>query len=106
MHSVAQPLIKDQVSAGEWRCRVELAAAYRLMDHFGVRDLTYNHLSARVLGEPNAILIKPSDSCLGRSRHRACSSTASTEGPCAAQTARLEAAPSLSMQDWRGCGRS
>jgi len=65
MHSVAQPLIKDQVSAGEWRCRVELAAAYRLMDHFGVRDLTYNHLSARVLGEPNAILIKPSDFMFG-----------------------------------------
>jgi ribulose-5-phosphate 4-epimerase/fuculose-1-phosphate aldolase len=65
MRGVAQPSIKDRVSAAEWRCRVELAAAYRLMDHFGVRDLTYNHLSARVPGEPNAILIKPSDFMFG-----------------------------------------
>jgi ribulose-5-phosphate 4-epimerase/fuculose-1-phosphate aldolase len=49
----------------EWRCRVELAAAYRLLDHFGVSDLTYNHLSARVPGEPNALLIKPSDFIFG-----------------------------------------
>ena len=49
----------------EWRCRLELAAAYRLMDHFGVRDLTYNHLSARVPGEADAILIKPGDFMFG-----------------------------------------
>jgi ribulose-5-phosphate 4-epimerase/fuculose-1-phosphate aldolase len=35
------------------------------MDHFGVRDLTYNHLSARVPGEPDAILIKPGDFMFG-----------------------------------------
>jgi ribulose-5-phosphate 4-epimerase/fuculose-1-phosphate aldolase len=53
--------IRDQIGTAEWQCRVELAAAYRLMDYFGVRDLTYNHLSARVPGEPNAILLKPGD---------------------------------------------
>ncbi len=53
------------MSPEEWRCRCDLAAAYRLMDHFGVRDLTYNHLSARVPGEPDAILIKPSDFMFG-----------------------------------------
>ncbi len=53
------------VPEAEWRCRVDLAAAYRLMDHFGVRDLTYNHLSARVPGEPGAILLKPSDFMFG-----------------------------------------
>jgi ribulose-5-phosphate 4-epimerase/fuculose-1-phosphate aldolase len=57
--------IKLQVSEAEWQCRCELAAAYRLMDHFGVRDLTYNHLSARVPGENNAILIKPGDFMFG-----------------------------------------
>ncbi len=53
----------------ERQCRTDLAAAYRLMDHFGVRDLTYNHLSARVPGEAEAILIKPTDFMFRRS-HR------------------------------------
>jgi ribulose-5-phosphate 4-epimerase/fuculose-1-phosphate aldolase len=52
-------------SEAERQCRKELAAAYRLMDYFGVRDLTYNHLSARVPGEANAILIKPNDFMFG-----------------------------------------
>ena len=47
------------MSPAESRARVELAAAYRLLAHFGVSDLTYNHLSARVPGEPQALLIKP-----------------------------------------------
>jgi len=53
------------MSEAEWATRVDLAAAYRLMDHFGVRDLTYNHLSARVPGEPGALLIKPGDFMFG-----------------------------------------
>ena len=36
----------------EQRTRIDLAAAYRLLAHAGVSDLTYNHLSARVPGEP------------------------------------------------------
>ncbi len=51
--------VRDRVSEAEWRQRVELAAAYRLLAHFGVSDLTYNHLSARVPGEPNHLLLKP-----------------------------------------------
>jgi ribulose-5-phosphate 4-epimerase/fuculose-1-phosphate aldolase len=62
---VAQKSKRSEVSDAEWSCRVGLAAAYRLMDHFGVRDLTYNHLSARVPGEPDAILIKPGDHMFG-----------------------------------------
>jgi ribulose-5-phosphate 4-epimerase/fuculose-1-phosphate aldolase len=57
--------IRSQFGDAEWRCRLDLAAAYRLMDHFGVRDLTYNHLSARVPGETDAILIKPGDFMFG-----------------------------------------
>jgi ribulose-5-phosphate 4-epimerase/fuculose-1-phosphate aldolase len=56
---------QSRCSAAEWTTRVDLAAAYRLMDHFGVRDLTYNHLSARVPDEPSALLIKRSDHMFG-----------------------------------------
>jgi ribulose-5-phosphate 4-epimerase/fuculose-1-phosphate aldolase len=65
MRVVATKAVQSQVSAAEWSCRVALAAAYRLLDHFGVRDLTYNHLSARVPDEPNAILLKPGDHMFG-----------------------------------------
>lgn len=47
------------MNPGERRARIELAASYRLLAHFGVSDLTYNHLSARVPEEPGALLIKP-----------------------------------------------
>lgn len=47
-----------KVSPEEWQARVELAACHRLLAHFGVQDLTYNHLSVRVPGEPDKLLIK------------------------------------------------
>ena len=50
--------VRQSVSQQEWQARVDLAACYRLMAHAGVQDLTYNHLSARVPGEPNRLLIK------------------------------------------------
>ena len=53
--------VRDQVSPEEWRARVELAAGHRVLAHYGVNDLTYNHFSLRVPGEPNAMLIKPTD---------------------------------------------
>lgn len=53
--------VRDTVSPEEWQARVDLAAVYRLMAHYGVNDLTYNHLSARVPGEPDRLLIKPRD---------------------------------------------
>lgn len=49
------------MTPAERAARVDLAASYRLMAHFGVSDLTYNHLSARVPGEPGRLLIKPRD---------------------------------------------
>jgi len=42
--------IRDEVSADEWRVRVDLAACYRLVDYYGMTDLTYNHITARVPG--------------------------------------------------------
>lgn len=65
MGSVGSERARSDIPESEWACRIALAAAYRLMDHFGVRDLTYNHLSARVPGEPYAILIKPGDHMFG-----------------------------------------
>lgn len=49
--------IRDRVSAEEWSVRVELAACYRLMAHFGLTDLIYNHITARVPGPEHHILI-------------------------------------------------
>lgn len=42
--------LKGQVSEDEWRIRVDLAACYRLVSHFGWDDLIYTHLSARLPG--------------------------------------------------------
>lgn len=53
------------MSRAEWEARLDLAAAHRLMDHFGVRDLTYNHLSARVPDAPDMLLIKAPDMMFG-----------------------------------------
>ena len=53
--------VRASVSEAEWELRVELAAAHRLMAHFGIQDLTHNHLTARVPGEPGHFLIKPAD---------------------------------------------
>jgi len=53
--------LRDRVSEAEWRTRIELAAAHRLMAHFGIQDLTHNHLTARVPDAPHLFLIKPAD---------------------------------------------
>jgi ribulose-5-phosphate 4-epimerase/fuculose-1-phosphate aldolase len=53
--------VRASVSEAEWKTRVELAAAHRLLAHFGVTDLTHNHLTARVPDEPGHMLIKAAD---------------------------------------------
>jgi len=50
--------VRDLVSAEEWQLRCELAAAHRLIAHFVFVDMTYNHISARVPGEPGHFLVK------------------------------------------------
>ena len=50
--------IRLQASAAEWQARVELAAGHRVLAHYGVDDMTYNHFSLRVPGEPEHMLIK------------------------------------------------
>ena len=44
---------------GEAVLRCQLAAAYRLVDHFGWTELIYGHLTARVPGEHAHFLINP-----------------------------------------------
>jgi ribulose-5-phosphate 4-epimerase/fuculose-1-phosphate aldolase len=50
--------LRARISAAEWETRVELAAAYRLVAHFGWDDLIYTHISARVPGTED-FLINP-----------------------------------------------
>jgi ribulose-5-phosphate 4-epimerase/fuculose-1-phosphate aldolase len=51
--------VKENVSAEEWQVRVDLAAAYRLVAHYGWDDLIFTHLSARVPGPEHHFLINP-----------------------------------------------
>lgn len=51
--------VKQQVSAEEWKLRVDLAAAYRLVALFGWDDLVFTHISARVPGPEHHFLINP-----------------------------------------------
>lgn len=43
----------------EYEARVNLAACYRLMPMFGMSDLVYNHITARIPGTDDEILINP-----------------------------------------------
>ena len=47
------------ISDAEWRARVDLAAAYRLVAERGWDDLIYTHISLAVPGEPGRFLINP-----------------------------------------------
>lgn len=47
---LAVPDRRGRVSDAEWRQRVDLAAAYRLVALFGWDDLVFTHISARVAG--------------------------------------------------------
>ena len=47
------------MSAAERQVREDLAAAYRLVAHFGLDDSIYTHISARVPGTDDQFLINP-----------------------------------------------
>ncbi len=49
--------LHGRVSEAEWRARVDLAACYRLCDRYGMSDMIYTHISARVPDEPGHFLI-------------------------------------------------
>jgi ribulose-5-phosphate 4-epimerase/fuculose-1-phosphate aldolase len=51
--------LQGRVSEDEWRTRVDLAAAYRLVALFGWDDLVFTHITARVPGTEDQFLINP-----------------------------------------------
>src|SRR6476620_8688274 len=56
--SVAVP-IPTQMSDAERAVRIDLAACYRLVAHYGWDDLVFTHISARVPGDDHHFLINP-----------------------------------------------
>jgi ribulose-5-phosphate 4-epimerase/fuculose-1-phosphate aldolase len=68
MSVIAEPIVATPASTGpirercspeEWKIRVDLAAAYRLVNHYGWDDLIFTHISARVPGPEHHFLINP-----------------------------------------------
>jgi ribulose-5-phosphate 4-epimerase/fuculose-1-phosphate aldolase len=53
------PSLEQAVGADEWRLRVDLAACYRLVAVYGMSDLVFTHISARVPGPEHHFLINP-----------------------------------------------
>lgn len=50
---------RDRIPQAEWELRVQLAACYRLAHHFGMTDLIFTHISARIPGPEHHFLINP-----------------------------------------------
>ena len=48
--------VRGSVSAEEWQTRCDLAACYRLMDCYGMTDLIYNHITARIPGTEHLLI--------------------------------------------------
>ncbi len=53
------PSLHQTVHADEWQLRVDLAAAYRLVAAYGMSDLVFTHISARIPGPEHHFLINP-----------------------------------------------
>ncbi|MBD5653640.1 MAG: class II aldolase/adducin family protein [Candidatus Eremiobacteraeota bacterium] len=51
--------LRERCAAEEWQLRVDLAACYRLVAHFGWDDMIFTHISARVPGPEHHFLINP-----------------------------------------------
>jgi len=47
----------DHISEAEWAVRLDLAAAYRLVDHYAMTQLVYNHITAKLPGREKHFLI-------------------------------------------------
>src|SRR5215472_2829150 len=48
--------IRNDVSEQEWQTRTDLAACYRLVDQYGMADLIYNHITARIPGTDHLLI--------------------------------------------------
>jgi ribulose-5-phosphate 4-epimerase/fuculose-1-phosphate aldolase len=60
---MAKPNLKrlpdPRIAPAEWEARVSLAACYRLVAHYGMDDIVYTHISARVPGGEEHFLLNP-----------------------------------------------
>ncbi|WP_447774221.1 class II aldolase/adducin family protein [Variovorax boronicumulans] len=56
MSTLCEPMTAP-MSEQEWQARVALAACYRLVAHYGMADLIYNHITARIPGREEHLLI-------------------------------------------------
>jgi ribulose-5-phosphate 4-epimerase/fuculose-1-phosphate aldolase len=56
---VTEQRTRGEISAEERELRVQLAAAYRLADKYGMSELIYTHISLRVPGPTPAYLLNP-----------------------------------------------
>ena len=59
IQAVDIPSLEGKVSDEEWKLRVDLAAAYRLVAHYGWDDLIFTHMSVRVPGPEHHFLLNP-----------------------------------------------
>jgi ribulose-5-phosphate 4-epimerase/fuculose-1-phosphate aldolase len=57
--------VRGSVTDAEWGARVDLAACYRLCDRYGLSDMIYTHITARVPDSPNHFLINPNGMLFG-----------------------------------------
>jgi ribulose-5-phosphate 4-epimerase/fuculose-1-phosphate aldolase len=56
---MTSPASNPQVDPREWELRVQLAAAYRIIDHMGWSELIWTHTTVRVPGPEHHFLINP-----------------------------------------------
>ncbi|WP_205480154.1 class II aldolase/adducin family protein [Sphingomonas arenae] len=59
LQSVEIPSLEGKVSDEEWKLRIDLAAAYRLVAHHGWDDLIFTHMSVRIPGPEHHFLLNP-----------------------------------------------
>jgi ribulose-5-phosphate 4-epimerase/fuculose-1-phosphate aldolase len=59
IETIKAATVREQVCEEEWQLRIDLAAAYRLVAHYGWDDLVFTHISARVPGPEHHFLINP-----------------------------------------------
>ena len=59
IESTAAVVPPSGMAAQEWHVRQDLAACYRLLHHFRMTDLIFNHISVRVPDRDDSFLINP-----------------------------------------------
>ena len=57
--SVGPASVRARVSVEEWQVRTDLAACYRLVARYGMTDLIYNHITAKLPTDSGTFLINP-----------------------------------------------